>query len=193
MFCLIQCLTFTGLCKVLSLCHPFIGLCKVLTESMSYIHWPVQCSIRFSVLHSLACAIFYQIQCLTFIGLCNVLSDSMSYIRWPEQCSIRFSVLHSLACAIFYQIQYFTFIGRCNVLRFSVLHSLACAKFSSRRRSSCSWSLAVFFCSCSSAVCRSVHCSGIPGKGWPSLPFVLPKRLLPCTQHGFTSRFITVQ
>ena len=101
MFCLIQCLTFTGLCKVLSLCLPFIGLCKVLTESMSYIHWPVQCSIRFSVLHSLACAMFYQIQCLTFAGLCNVLSDSVSYIHWPVQYSIRFNILHSLACAMF--------------------------------------------------------------------------------------------
>ena len=39
-------------------CLTFIGLCNILSDSIFYIHWPVQCS---------------QIQCLTFIGLCKVL------------------------------------------------------------------------------------------------------------------------
>ena len=110
--CLPLCLTFTGLCKVLSqpvylLLEHIISLSYIhqLVQSSvhaSYIHWPVQSSV--SVFHidwpmqsslSLSLYVFvshipWPVQSsislsLTFIGLCKVLYESVSYIRWPVQ------------------------------------------------------------------------------------------------------------
>ena len=100
------CLTFISLCKVLSVCLTFIGLCKVL-----YLCFTLIGLCKVLLIYVFVSHIPWPVQSsislsLTFIGLCKVLYDSVSYICWPVQS--------------FYLSLCLMFIGLSNVLSDSV-------------------------------------------------------------------------